>query len=39
MYSILVGFMLCFFSVIYNIWGFTLPYFASNVNLEVEVLP
>ncbi len=30
-YSIVVGFLFCFMGVIYNTWGFMLPYFASRV--------
>ena len=31
LYPIVVGFLFCFMGVIYNTWGFLLPYVASRV--------
>lgn len=30
-YPVLVGFCFCFMGVMYNVWGFILPYIASGV--------
>lgn len=36
LYPVILGFLFTFMGVIYNIWGFLLPYIASKVKLPAE---